>query len=101
MKKKAQYAIITNERYGIYAGLVESFDPVNRVAMVAQCRHVARWFGKTGGITSLAVHGLCGPRVADSRIGAPVFGSSTLTGVVNIFPCSAEARASIEAATQS
>lgn len=44
-----------------YAGVVERFDPVTGVAKVRECRHVARWYGKTGGITSLAAHGLCGP----------------------------------------
>jgi len=95
-----QYAILCNERYGIYAGLVESYDPVTRVAVVRECRHVARWYGKTGGITSLAAHGLCGPEAEKSRIGAPTVGASTLTGIVNVFPCSTEARATLESAKQ-
>ena len=95
------YSIIANQSYGLYAGPVQSYDPATKVALVTECRHVSRWFGKTGGITSLAAHGLCGPQADDSRIGAPAPGVSTLSGVVNIFPCSAEARASIEAAKQS
>ena len=95
------YAILANDRYGLYAGVVESYDPVTRVARVAGCRHVARWYGKTGGITSLAVHGLCGPNASQSRIGAATSDAATLTGVVNVFPCSSAARASIEGATQS
>lgn len=95
------YAILANDRYGLYAGVVESYDPVTRVARVAGCRHVARWYGKTGGITSLAAHGLCGPNAPRSRIGAATSDAATLTGIVNVFPCSAEARASIEGATQS
>lgn len=95
-KKSERYAIIANKSYGLYAGIVESFDAVNGIAEVRECRHVARWFGKTGGITSLAAHGLCGPKASESRIGAPT--RATLTGVVNVFDCSTEARASIEAA---
>jgi hypothetical protein len=95
------YAILANDRYGLYAGLVQSYDPVTRVAVVAACRHVARWHGKTGGITSLAAHGLCGPNGPQSRIGAPTSEPSTLTGIINVFPCSAAARTSIEGATQS
>ena len=95
------YAILANDRYGLYAGLVQSYDPVTRVAVVVACRHVARWYGKTGGITSLAAHGLCGPNKSDSRIGAPAPDTSVLTGIVNVFPCSPEARASLEGATQS
>lgn len=93
------YAIIANSSYGLFAGLVESFDPATQVAIVKECRHVRYWYGKTGGITSLAAHGLCGPRAAESRIGAPC--AATLTHVINIFECSPEARATIEAAKQS
>ena len=96
---KKLYAILANDRYGLYAGIVDSYDPKTRVAKVSECRHVARWFGKTGGITSLAAHGLCGPRASESRIGAPA--GATLTGIVNVFACSAAARASIEGAPQS
>lgn len=96
-----QFSIIANKNYGLYAGIVESFDTATGVAIVSDCRHVARWYGKTGGITSLAAHGLCGASAGDSRIGAPAPGLSTLTGIVNIFPCSAEARATIEGAKQS
>lgn len=98
-KPKQQYAILANEKYGLYAGFVESYDPLTRVAVVRECRHVARWYGKTGGITSLAAHGLCGPQAHESRIGAPA--QATLTGIVNVFTCSTEARASLEAAKQS
>ena len=101
--KPEQYAIIANKSYGLYAGIVEETTPQPDGTLHVKARdvrHVARWYGKTGGITSLAVHGLCGPDAANSRIGAPSV-AATLTGIVNIFTCSAEARASIEAAKQS
>lgn len=101
-KSKEVFAIICNRSYGIYCGIVGKKTPQPDGTLhveVSQCRHVARWFGKTGGITSLAAHGLCGPRAEESRVGAPV--TATLTGVVNIFQCSAEARATLEAAKQS
>ncbi len=94
--KQKPFAILANKSYGLYAGIVEKYDPKTGIAEVSQCRHVARWYGKTGGITSLAAFGLCGPNANDSRIGAPVGG--TLTGIVNVFACTAEARATIEAA---
>jgi hypothetical protein len=103
-KTEAQFSIIANRSYGLYAGIVEKQTPQADGSLhleVRECRHVPRWYGKTGGITSLAAHGLCGPNAADSRVGAPVAGLSTLTGIVNVFPCSAEARATIEAAKQS
>ncbi len=52
---------------------------------------------KTGGITSLAAYGPCGPQVKDSRIGAPA--DALLNGVVNVIDCSAEAIAAFEAVT--
>lgn len=95
-KKSERYAIIANKSYGLYVGIVENFDTKTGVAEVRDCRHVARWYGKTGGITSLAAFGLCGPNASQSRIGAPT--RATLTGIVNVFDCTAEARATFEAA---
>lgn len=101
IKPPERYAIIANKSYGLYAGIVEKITPQSDGTLqvdVRECRHVAHWRGKTGGITSLAAHGLCGPNAGESRIGAPV--SATLSGIVNIFDCSAESRLSIEAAPQ-
>ena len=87
--------ILGNEKYGLYYGKIKSFDPVTRVAEVEECRHVCRWYGKTGGITSLAAFGICGPQAKDSRIAAPCK-TATLTGIVNIFECSSEAQQAID-----
>lgn len=85
--------IVGNERYGLYYGETEATDAQiasTRSVRLDKCRHIAQWYGKTGGITSLAAHGPCGPRAQQSRIGAPA-PSSFLTGIVNVFDCSAEA----------
>lgn len=100
-KKPERYAIIANKSYGLYAGIIETVTPTVDGLLtveVRECRHVAHWRGKTGGVTSLAAFGLCGPNAGESRIGAPV--RATLSGIVNIFDCSPEARATIEAARQ-
>ncbi len=101
---EAKYCVITNKSYGIYVGLVDEVTPDSngetKTVKAREVRHVARWFGKTGGITSLAVYGLCGPRAGESRIGAPSV-AATLSGIVNVFECSAEARQTFEAAQQS
>lgn len=96
-KKIERYAIIANKSYGLYVGIVDKFDSKEGTAEVRECRHVAHWQGRTGGITSLAVYGLCGPRASESRIGAPA-PRATLTGIVNVIDCTAEARATFEAA---
>ena len=103
-EKTERRCIIANKSYGLYVGIVESVsapgEDGTRVVEAREVRHIARWHGKTGGITSLAVHGLCGPSAGESRIGAAVARAS-LGGVVNLFDCTAEAWASLEAAKQS
>lgn len=98
-KKKLQKSILANKSYGLYYGEVVNFNAREGVAVVKNCRHVCRWFGRTGGITSLAAHGLCGSRASESRIGAPC--DATLTGIVNVFTCSPEASATLDAAVAS
>jgi hypothetical protein len=97
--KKLQKSILANKFYGLYYGEVVSFDTINGVAVVKGCRHVCRWYGKTGGVTSLAAYGLCGKQASESRIGAPC--DATLTGIVNVFSCSDEAAATFDAAVVS
>ena len=99
-KQTKQYAILANKSYGLYCGTVEKFDEATGVATVTGCRHIAHWRGRTGGITSLAAHGICGPDAGQSRIGAPC-PSAVLTGIVNIFECTAAARSTLESAVQS
>jgi hypothetical protein len=101
-KKKAatkRLAILANKSYGLYYGEVLSYDAKEGIAEVANCRHVCRWHGMTGGITSLAAHGLCGPDAKNSRIGAPA--RATLTGIVNVFDVTDEAAATFDAAVAS
>lgn len=95
--KKTNLCIVCNDNYGIYYGDVISFNSRTRVATVKNCRHVARWYGMTGGITSLATHGLCGPRASESRVGAPTDSPAILTGIVNLFPVSKNAALTFDA----
>lgn len=99
VKKKETYAVIANEKYGIYVGIIDAYDPKTRVVTARCVRHVCQYFSKRGGLSSLAVHGLCGPKADQSNIGAPA-PSATLTGIVNVIECTPEARASFEAAKQ-
>jgi hypothetical protein len=99
-KQKSYNAIIGNESYGLYYGKVVEYDPKTETAIVENCRHVCRWFGKTGGITSLAVHGLCGPKASESRVGAPC-PRSILAGVVAVHMTTSEADVTFDAAVPS
>ncbi len=84
-KKPVKYYVIANSSYGLYYGEVLKHDQKEKTVTVKNCRHIARWYGGTGGITSLAAWGPKG----ESRIGAPC--SATLTSVVNMFECTPEA----------
>lgn len=94
MKKTTH--ILGNKKWGLYYGEIVSYDPVTEVAVVRNCRHICRWYGKSGGITSLAAHGICGPNAGDSRVAAPSQ-ESTLAGIVAVHRCTDQAAASIEA----
>lgn len=96
----AQYSLLATTAYGLFVGYVEAYNPLTKIARVRDCRNVRYWYGRTGGVTSLAVFGLCGPRAAESRIGAAVPGVSTLTEIQNVYPCTDVARASFEASVQ-
>lgn len=92
-QNKKRFVIVGNEKYGLYFGETSETDANvarTRSIRLDGCRHICRWYGKTGGVTSLAAYGPCGSKVDDSRIGAPA-PSQLLTGVVNVIDCSPEA----------
>lgn len=98
-KSKERYVIVGNQSYGLYCGFVSATDEEiieTKSVRMRECRHVCRWYGKTGGITSLAASGPCGPNASQSRIGAPA-PSALLTGVVNVLDCTPEAKARLDA----
>ncbi len=94
-----KYCIIANKAYGLYCGVVTNVTPSavdeTMTVEIAGCRHIAKWYGRGGGITSLARYGICGDSADQSRIGAAV--DAVCGGVVNIFVCHEESRASLEA----
>lgn len=102
IKKKNERAVLVgNEKYGLYIGYTSDTDEhiiTQRAVRLRDCRHVAYWYGKTGGITSLAAYGPCGPRVNESRVGAPA-PSVLLTGVVNVYDLTPVAVQAFEAIT--
>lgn len=90
--------LVGNQSYGLYIGETSATDAeiiTSKAVRLVNCRHVCQWFGKTGGITSLAAFGPCGPRVGESRIGAPCH--ALVTGVVNVLDLSSEAVAAFAA----
>lgn len=93
-----RYVIVGNERYGLYCGWTSATDAevvATKSIRLDKCRHICRWYGKTGGITSLAAYGPCGPSMMESRIGAEA-PSQLLQGVVNVIDCTDAAIAAFE-----
>ena len=96
---KKRSVLVGNQSYGLYIGETDSTDAEilkNKAVRLKNCRHVARWYGKTGGISSLAAFGPCGSQAKDSYIGAPC-PSALLSGVVNVFDLTKEAIAAFDA----
>jgi len=92
-KKHRRFVIVGNQSYGLYFGETDATDAEiaeTKSVRLDNCRHICHWHGKTGGITSLAAHGPCGPNAKQSRIGAPA-PTALLTGVVNVYDCTDEA----------
>lgn len=92
-KEKRRYVLVGNGLYGLYVGWWAGNDADairDKAVRLEECRHVRYWYGRSGGITSLAAHGPCGPRMMESRIGAPS-PSNLINDVRTIFDCTDEA----------
>lgn len=89
--------LITNNSYGIYYGEIDASDAdivASKSVRVTNCRHVCRWYGGTGGVTSLAQWGPTAGK--DNRIGEPV-ASALITNVANVYDVPASAAAAFDA----
>jgi len=98
-KSKGRTVIVGTNSGGLWYGQVRQRDAdILRVgiATIYGARHVRYWYGRTGGISSLAAYGPCGPRAAESRIGAPDPATS-LSCVAAVHTCSDEAIAAFAA----
>lgn len=94
MKKSSKrWVIVGNGPYGLWFGqVVDSDDKIisDKAVRLYRARNIRYWYGKNGGITSLAAWGPCGPRAQESRIGAEI-SSTLLLDVKAIHNCSSEA----------
>ncbi len=89
----ARWVIVGNGSYGLWFGYIVADDAsISRTKSVRvfQSRNIRLWYGRRGGITSLAAFGVCGPRKAESRMGAPIH-STLLLDVQAVQSCSPEA----------
>ncbi len=92
-KNEGRYVIVGNGSYGLWFGRVKDADKkivAEKAVRLYDARNIRYWYGKNGGITSLAAFGPCGPRKSECRIGAPIE-SMLLLDVKAIHVCSREA----------
>ena len=92
-ENEGRWCIVGNGSWGLWFGRVKSTDAEvigTKAVRLYDARNVRYWYGKTGGITSLAAFGPCGPRQQESRIGAPIE-STLLLDVKAVHTCSADA----------
>jgi len=98
-KSRGRWVIVGSGDWGLWYGRILATDAeVTKTKSVRlyDARSVRYWYGRKGGITSLAAYGLCGPRVSESRIGAPIK-STLVLDVRAIHDCSPGAVAAFAA----
>ena len=91
--KKENWCIVGNGSYGLWYGIIRATDAQiikNKAVRIYRARNIRYWYGKKGGISSLAAFGPCGPRQQESRIGAEIV-STLVLDVKAVHCCSPEA----------
>jgi hypothetical protein len=92
-----RWVIVGNGSWGLWYGQTKGATDAEIAAThsvrLYNARNIRYWYGRKGGITSLAAFGLCGPKQNQSRIGAPI-ASTLLLDVKAVHDCSEEAIAS-------
>ena len=94
--KERRWVIVGNGPWGLWFGQIEDDDvaiATSHSVRLYRARSIRYWYGRKGGITSLAAYGLCGPRKDESRIGAEIE-SNLLLDVKAIHDCTEAAVAS-------
>ena len=89
--------------YGLWFGYITVEDAANpglQSVKLHRARNIRCWHGRTGGITSLAAHGLCGPKAKESRVGDEIEWTN-IVEVKAIHKCSPEAEGTFAAVVNS
>ena len=91
--KNGRWAVVGSGPYGLWYGRVRALDKevlASGGVRLYDARSIRYWYGRSGGITSLAAFGPCGPRMHETRMGAPI-ASTLVLDVKAIHDCSPEA----------
>lgn len=98
-RTQPRWVIVGNGPWGLWFGQAKATDAeiiAAKAVRVYRARNIRYWYGRSGGITSLARYGLCGPKASQSRIGAEIE-STLLLDVKAVHTCSPEAVATFAA----
>ena len=94
-----RWVIVGNGSWGLWFGQVEASDAeivAAKAVRLYRARNIRYWYGRKGGITSLAAFGPCGPQANESRIGAEI-SATLLLDVKAVHDCTPEAVAAFAA----
>ena len=101
MTRAERWSIVGIGPYGLWFGDVVTDDAeiaATHAVTLRQARNIRYWYGRKGGVSSLAAFGPCGPDVDKCRIGAPIE-RAFLLDVKSILGCSPEAVSAFKAVT--
>lgn len=92
MATKQKYVIIRSYDSGVHAGVLKSYDPATRHAVLTNTRRLWYWSGAAS-LSELSQKGVSDPNGCKFPAAIPEI---TVANVIEIIPCSDVARASIE-----
>jgi len=87
------YAIVRTEHAGVFAGIIDKLDTRTRTVHLRQARRIWYWAGAAT-LSELAVSGTNKPGSCRFPVATP---HHQVFGVIEVIPCTPEARTSIEA----
>ena len=99
MATTGRWVIVGNGPWGLWFGRIVDTDErivESKSVRLYAARNIRYWYGRFGGITSLAAFGPCGTKAGNSRIGAEI-DSTLLLDVKAVHDCSPEAVAAFAA----
>ena len=95
MSKEVKYVVVATDKdkRGVFAGYLETWDPVTKVAIMRNVQMVVYWSPETRGVVGLAATG-----PADGSRVTKAAKRGEIHGVEAIFECTPAAQESLEAA---
>lgn len=87
-----QYVILHATNAGVFAGVLDAYDPTTRTAQLTDARRIWYWEGAAS-ITELALRGVAHP----TRCKIPGSASEIVTEIIELIPCTPAAETNLRA----